>query len=352
MKLRLFTDPHIGLNRTSHTTPESRRKLRNAIYDKASYVLNTRPQYAACLGDLFDSFTVDGLSMLEGYDIMKECVFTLYGNHDLVNRMDIVSSVVVLNKFNTPTTAPFARHPADAPFASYMNLHGCNLHWVDHKLSQDIFIGAVEDAMRTATKGSVLLLHCNYNSGYATKDSELNLTREEAKRLLDKFSHIFIGHEHQQKLDHNGRVIVMGNTHPTGFADISDKFCYDLTVDGGIIEAVQSVKIWDKAAGYAQINWEELPIMSALPEDLQFVDVVGQAKPTNMPAIAKSVADLWSLSDSLLCVRNSVHVVSAELQYAQPQDDEIRVMSIPEKISEQLAGTPLDSVWQNYLERI
>ena len=352
MKLRLFTDPHIGLNRTSHTTPESRRKLRKAVYSTAMDLLDNRQQYAVCLGDLFDSFSVDGMALLQGYAVMKECVFTLYGNHDLVNRMDVASSAAVIGKFQTPTTAKYTRYDADVPRASYLDLHGCNLYWVDHKLNQEIFMKAVADADRCATKGSVLFLHCNYNSGHATKDSDLNLSREDAKRLLDKFSHIFIGHEHQQRLDHNGRVIVMGNTHPTSFADISDKFCYDLTINGGIIESVQSVKIWNKSEGYTQITWQELPSISSIPDAFQFIDVVGQAKPADMPAIAKAVADLWSLSEDLLCVRNSVQVISSELQYEQPQDDEIRVMSIPEQISEQLAGTPLDKVWQDYLQRI
>jgi DNA repair exonuclease SbcCD nuclease subunit len=345
-RLRLFTDPHLGLNKVSHTTPASRSALRKAVFN-AAYAAATTDRQVICLGDLFDSFSVDNEALLEGYKILDLVELTLFGNHDLANRTDKKSAIQLIDLFIPRLT--FSHESADSPKASMiMDEFSLPIWYIDHKLTQEIFEAALDDALARATKGSVLLLHCNYNSAFATQESTLNLTRDKAKLLLDKFTHIFIGHEHNKRTDLDGRVVLLGNTHPTSFSDISDKFYWDIDINENQITKIEPVMCWSAAQGYLYVDWTDLHEITELDKDIQFVEVGGVIPAEHMPLISRRVAELWNLSDNLLMVRNNV-VAESAFEIGEGSDQmQTRCKSIPDQITADLAGTKLESVWNSY----
>ena len=344
----LFTDPHIGLNRHSHTTPASRARLKENLIAQAASLTSVGFDATICLGDLFDSHDVDNGSLIDGINIYQSCDLTLFGNHDLSNRSDIYSAIEVASEV-TPTSVP--RRPAWEPKASMLELYGVRFWFIDHKLNQTIFEEALQYAYDRAEAGDVLLLHCNYNSPFASQESTLNLSEENAHDLLDVFDYVFIGHEHRPRELYDGRIMLLGNTHPTGFADISDKFAYKLIIDDRGIVRVEKSLIWSEELNYLEVDWTELSELTQLGDSIQFISVNGAAHSQHGATISRQVADLWKLSDNLLMVRNNVSLIGAV--EVNTLDQELVVCkSIPERISEQLKDTKLAPVWEKYLNDI
>lgn len=347
MKMIIFSDPHIGLTRNNHTTPASRQALRQAVAQQARDIVDKDDFGLICLGDLFDSYDADAASLVEGFDIYTTCGLTLFGNHDLANRKDRMSAIEAVDRIYQ---APVTRFEADVGRASSSRICGYRFWWVDHKFTQALFEEALNDAYENAYGPCSLLLHCNYDSGFAHQESTLNLTRDKAEWLLSRFEKIFIGHEHMSRTDFDGKLVLVGNTHPTSFSDVSDKFMWEVDVQPDQIASVTPVLIWLEADGYLNLHWSDLPELTTLPESVQFVEVVGDAEPEHMAAISKQVSDIWKLSDNLLMVKNGVQ--SSALQLTATPEQLARCESVPERISRDLEGTKLYAVWTEYLARL
>jgi DNA repair exonuclease SbcCD nuclease subunit len=342
MELNLFSDPHLGLRRSSHTTIASRVKLQQELLSIAESCAS-QSDSTMCLGDLFDVHTVDNQTLLKASEVYRQCCLTLFGNHDLSNRMDNPSSVEVLYEFALTES----RHPPNEGRPNYMEYNGLGVWWVDHKLSQELFEKALQEVYDNAMPADILLLHCNYNSGFVTQASELNLTEEDAAQLLEKVSYIFIGHEHMPRTLHDGRLICVGNTYPTGFSDISDKFTWKLDVQESKVRSVTPTLIWDKDKGYMRLRWEDLSELTSLPDTVQFVEVTGVADLQHLPLISAQVSNIWKLSEHLLMVKNGV--TAAEIDKVATEYNSTSLQSIPERISAELKDTALHELWEYYL---
>lgn len=342
--IRLFSDPHLGLTRTSHTTPASRSRLKQAVFDSAKVALQLEGPNI-CLGDLFDTHNNDGATLLQGYEIMSKCDITLAGNHDSSNRTDSVSSMQFLHSIEQAA-------PWDSGEVKiwYEQLHGVGIACINHKMTQGLFDQCLEKALSGESKirPQALLLHCNYDNPFATDDSSLNLTKSQAERLLGAVDYIFIGHEHQPRNDFGGRLVMVGNTHPTSFSDIGDKFCWDLQVEGGKITGIEPQLLWDAEKGALELDWTELSELHNLEPEVQFITVGGVAQAQHMPGIAKQVSDLWRMSDNLLMVRNSVACLGEAIE----ERPVARLQDIPSRISSELAGSVLEPLWKRYLGAI
>jgi len=301
-----------------------------------------------CLGDLFDTFDTDNTSLLAGIDTYKKCALTLFGNHDLSNRVDLLSSIEVADYLENGEDT--FRHSAKESWASCKAIDGLEFWFVDHKLTQDVFEGALDHALDHAKLGDVLLLHSNYDSPFATQESTLNLTRDKAETLLTKFSYIFMGHEHASKEDFDGRLILLGNTHPTGFSDISDKFVWDIEIEADKITSIQKQIIWSADEGHLVVDWTDLSELESIGSKVEFLEVKGVADQQHMPLIASQVAALWNLSPNLLMVRNNV-TATGGISLVEVTEH-TRCQSVPERISTELAGTKLQPLWNNYLEAL
>lgn len=344
-----WTDPHLGLNRTSHTTPMSRKALRQALYAQALTIVEWGRNESVCLGDLFDTTENDEIIIAQGADIASRCALMLSGNHDLANRDGRMSSLELVG-----TLAADSSIAIDDDSDSYFSTEhsDCSITTIPHKRTQELFDQTVGKASQSGTcKGletRILLLHCNYASGFATDEASLNLTKEQAALLLTAFDYILIGHEHIPRADFDGRLQILGNTHPTSFSDISDKFTWHLDSDKKLVSSLH----WAKEDHYVVMDWEvfiSFPEgVDAMWEELQFIEIVGIAPAARLPEIAKAVQKLWGIAPNAYMIRNNVKAEALVVD----QIDIKRALDVPARITEELQGSALLPLWTSYLSRI
>lgn len=341
-----FSDPHIGTMRTSHTTQASRLRLREALDDQAWKALakaGSRPVY--CLGDLFDTESNDERAIGQGYRIAQQCEKVLAGNHDLPNREGKVSSLQLIAGMLEEDQVVLGS--VDEYGYSVTSEAAAAVFMIPHMATQELFDKSLQEVWDhagrcTKDRALILCLHCNYNSGFIQNDASLNLTTEQADWLLERFNYVLLGHEHIPRKSHDGRLIVLGNTHPTSFSDISRKLVWEF--DG---EEFKGHEIWN-VDGFKSLNWEDMVQGTAELDGVQFLDIVGTAPPDQLPKIAASIAKLWRDNPNLLMVRNSVQ---SEFVAPEVNHTATRSLDLPARISTALADTDLLPVWQSYLEQ-
>lgn len=347
-----FSDPHIGTMRTAHTTQASRLRLRDAIFQQALRLVSPHNHSTYCLGDLFDTESNDERSILDGWQIASRCQRVLAGNHDLPNREGKVSSLQMIAEMMEYGRVVLGA--TDEHGYRFTSEPEAVVIMVPHVATQELFDKSLNEAWKhaarcTRDRAIILCLHCNYNSGLIHNDASLNLTSYQAEWLLEKFDYVLLGHEHMPRTLHEGRLIILGNTHPTSFSDISDKYLWEF--DG---KEFKKHLIWDASLGHCDVDWQTLvkPWAEAQAtrihaEGAQFLDITGVAPPDMLPKVAAGIAQLWRDNPDLLMVRNSVQseFVAPEVQKAT------RSLDLPARISTALADTDLLPVWQSYLEK-
>lgn len=333
----LFTDPHLGTRRAAHTTRESSQRLQHTLYLQARAVTENASN-PICLGDLFDRSFNDEATLVQGFDIANRCVVTLAGNHDSSNRVDTVTTIDALHAMGVSVCkAP----DLSKPFYDFIDP---GIYLVPHHASQEIFEKAMFHAAEHAChhregKASVLMLHCNYNQPFAKEDDTLNLSEDVAGRLLNAFDYIFLGHEHKPATHFDGRVVILGNTHPTSFGDVTDKFAYELSITDESLDLTKTL-IWSKADRYREIKFGE-----AIPDltGVQFVDVIGHEDAAEGTAIAQFTQEVWEAGDKLLAVRNNVKIGD---HLGELEDIEAPALeNLAARIMKDLEGTDLQGLY-------
>lgn len=338
MKLSIFTDPHLGVSRKANTTASSSARLNDALFEQAMKCCDRElPTFVA--GDLFDKGHNSERVIAQGIAIAQRAM-VLAGNHDEANREDDVTSLMLVEKtlseqvIRTPNVGGsfFAQ-----PFAG--------VYTVPHHASQEMFMQALQRASEHAAlhgepKHKYLFVHCNRGQIVGdTPDSVLVLTDEDENTLLETFSKIFYGHEHRPASYKDGRVIVLGNTHPTGFADVSDKYRYVLDTGTGNVE---QHLIWSEAEHFSRFELgDPLPTNEAL----QFIEVHGAGTRQD---VAKYVQEIWDTYPSTFAVR-SVCKFTDDLR---TEDAHVDFHDIPSMIHKDLEGTDLLPLMRELQESI
>lgn len=303
MKIAVFTDPHLGLTRSAHTTTNSSARLKEALFKSARLTVLDAQENGAdmiiCEGDLFDSYSNPEWVIEQAASLMPDVDLVLAGNHDLRNRKDSVSSLQLLKNF-FPTKIISNVWGETTP--AYLDLGKSRLIFIPHVSTQDDFDTALAEAVtlaQSSSRWSVLHLHCNIGrEALGLADTTLNLTLAKAEQLLLTFHRIFVGHEHIPRSLLDGRLIVIGNTHPTGFADISDKqyIIYD-TED----TSVTFSPISEKEEMFWAGPLSEFNLDSSLKEK-RFLDLQDDLE----PGVAfKQVSKLFSEANCPFCIRLS-----------------------------------------------
>ena len=335
----LFTDPHLGTRRAAHTTRESAKRLTQALFDQALNALDGPSPI--CLGDLFDRACNDEATLVQGFRVASYCLWTLAGNHDCTNREGTVTSLDALKALHCPIVSS---PDLSTPYHQHM---GDGIFMVPHHASQELFetalFHAAEHAMHErAGKASVLMLHCNYDAPdfMQVEDDTLNLSADVAERLLNAFDYIFLGHEHRPATYLDGRVVVLGNTHPTSFADISDKYRYTLKIGYDHV-SFEKQCIWSAAERYCEIRFgEEIPDLTGV----QFVSVFGMADAEQSVEVSDFVQSIWAAGPELLAVRNTVIIQQG---FAEAEAGEAPALGdIRGLIGKELAGGDLADLFQ------
>lgn len=300
----LFSDPHIGVDRRANTTPESRGVIKRRVAEAVRNIVASKKQgdLLVCGGDFFDTYSNDEMDILEGYTLMQGVDYVLAGNHDVANSSDKFGSLqfchelFVANELKSPVMlAEFG-----VPSVVTAQTDFGHLVFVPHAITQDLFVKSLieaKDAVGKMKGKKVLVLHCNYCAPF-TNEITLNLTEEMAADLLQVFNLVFIGHEHQPAEHFGGRLVVMGNTFPTAFGDISDKFIYKL--DKNCV--VTKEKIWSANTGFASITLEEGGISEEVIEKVEGVDLIrvqGKVAPHEMVPAMRAIRDMWKRTGAL-----------------------------------------------------
>lgn len=351
--LTIFTDPHLGTKRAAHTTRESSARLQEQLYFQAMAIVNTAVHPVLCNGDLFDKAFNPESILVQGYNVASKCWMTTAGNHDLTNREGTVTSLDALKAMGAPVCA--APNLTDPYFWSEESIY-----IVPHHASQEVFEQAMREAAHHAVEtrdglASYIFLHCNYQFGLATEDNTLNLTAEMTDVLCEAFDFVFLGHEHNPTTHRDGKVVILGNTHPTSFSDISDKYIYHLELDTA---ELTPELIWSKANHYL-----ELKVGQAIPDlaGVHFIDVKGVEGVSEASVVSQYIQDVWKASyyvpeaednhiSDLLAVRNSVQLKDA---LAGVDDDvSVQVEDLRSRIAADLAGSDLEPLYRELLAEV
>lgn len=346
-KITLFTDPHLGTERQAHTTRESAKALQFSLYMSARTVVDASPYPVFCLGDLLDKANNPEAIVLQAYEVGSRCKQVLSGNHDETNRLGVVTTLAALAEMGVPVCqAP----DLSTPFFDVLD----SIYMVPHHASQEVFEQAIRDAAQHAAEtrdglASYLMLHCNYDFTLAIEDNTLNLSRDLAEEVGDAFDYIFIGHEHNGGAYLDGKVVVLGNIHPTSFHDVGDKFSYEL--DTETAELTKTL-VWSKA-----IHYRELKLNDPIPDltSVQFIDVRGVEAVENAAEVSDYINELRKAAaecgNELFAVRSKVDIKDA-LDGVDSEAEGITVEDLKTRIGAELEGTDLADLFKELVAEV
>lgn len=367
MSIIVYTDPHLGLQRAAHTTPESKRRLQDALFDAVSEIhalkwVGEQQNYLVCVGDFFDTYSNPEEVTARAAGLLSEVDFCLSGNHDVVGRESKMGSLELLDKVLHRDTRKATQLNVIAgeygkPHSNswFVPSHNCSLTFVPHVATGDLFDESLELAMAGLEKlksaaaaaecdaKHYLFLHCNYDNDLAAeKEATLNLSAEDAGILLEYgFDYIVLGHVHQPSDHLGGRVIVLGNTHPTGFGDLGHKRF--MLIDSQGLPRFESLYNAELCEDGIDLD-DYLTGRRALGEQVRFATLTGNIGPERAADLAKAVKQIWSEQAGLMALRS---VVSIENPMQVKSADAVSFRRLPEHIEKELADRPAQlAIWK------
>lgn len=316
--ITVFTDPHLGRTMQAHTTVASRARLTDAIFQTTNNMLTGRAGYSICLGDLFDKFQNPEAVIQQGLAIARNCDYIMAGNHDITNDKTKIGSLELLAHLGQEYTNDHLGTILLSGFGEarcYLHTVGdCDFVFVPHHTTDELFQQSLNDVLewahqrritRSVKPKAYLCLHCNYDSGFAVDETALTLTRKQAKDMLDGgFDYILIGHDHHPREDFDGRVIILGNMHPTGFGDITPKRVLEITGAGDHVFH----EVWSPDEKYLKLDVNNLLAdHTDFPQwTPDFIEVEGSISPDRVLDLAKAIRALWGIEP--LAIRNKVEI--------------------------------------------
>lgn len=346
--IRFFTDPHIGRELKANTTPASRRTLQEQIHLHALQATQVTPEGmeledmpTICAGDLFDTDTNPEHVLLQGAAVAKRCDLVLGGNHDVVNITGRESSLSVLAAL---TDGNFVLPPGPGRTAYRCEKFGdVELYMIPHHTLQDHFEAALdaarESAASSAANRKLIVVHSNYHLTMGVSETDLNLTDAKARLLLKTFDFIVMGHDHRPRWECDGRLLILGNVHPTSFSDLGEKYVwfYDSTENKftKVVNCEDGSKVI-KAEDLIRLHHEEqLSILSSV----EWLDVVGTLPPEAAVDLAKAIRATWKTCPYMYAIR-----ASKVLFHAEGLGDGVTVeaaqKTLLELVEEDLSKTP------------
>jgi hypothetical protein len=146
--------------------------------------------------------------------------------------------------------------------------------------------------------------------------------------------------------DYGGRVLVLGNIHPTSFADISDKFVWLLDTDK---DEVTPYCVWEKEDSYYELDWKQGVEGVPSLHTAQFVRVVGEAASGELSKVSKLIYDLWKKLPNALMIRNDV-VVPDLPSFTPVKQTTVHKYNVVETIKKDLEGKDIGELFNSYVE--
>lgn len=324
-KYNLFTDPHLNVSRQANTTTDSSQKLNQKLFTTAM-AAKQEGVINIIAGDLFDKPFNPEWAIVQGMQVAQGA-HVLSGNHDETNRDGTLCSLEVLNETGNQN---IIRNPDISTW--HFDQLG-DIFFVPHHATQTLFEEALYEASLAAanynSNHTYLIVHCNRGDAWGTLDeATLRITGDLEAKLLKNFTRIFYGHVHHPSIHENGRAVVLGNTHPTGFGDIGNKYRYELDTE---TNALTPVLLWDASIGYLELTLgEEIPDLT----HVEFIDVKGKGTKSE---VVEYLNKIWKSGENLLGVRSVV--VTPEMQ--APDVVDLEPANLIETIETELKDSPL-----------
>lgn len=342
--LKFISDPHLGRNAVSHTTPDSRERLNLRIDEALFGQLQDQSIPVVLAGDLFHKANNTEAVIARGLEAAQRCEVVLAGNHDLTNRANSESSLQLLSKIPSLSDTLIISD-ISTPCITRRIINNVDITFIPHCTNQDMFDKALSSASEIL-EGHILCLHCNVHCGFAEdNNSALNLSKAQITSLLEKYKYIVVGHEHNHRFEYDGRLLVLGNLHPTSFADISDKFAWAYSAES---DQWAPIPTWQKDKHYAQVTYDQFVNSEVDLTDRQFVEIVGHLNSTEQTReLAEAMRKTWADCPELLMLRNATTIETLQANggdLAGVGDNLIEV------INEAVKGTEIESTWASYRE--
>lgn len=306
--VRIFTDPHLGLTKTVGTTSKSRQLYQDRMY-KAAVDSLTQSGFNLCAGDLFDKPYNCEEVLKQGLDIVSSCQAVLGGNHDIPNKEGKLCSLAFLGKV-APSVVYISPDPSQSTYF-YFTLQNTEFLLVPHCLTQEIFVKSLEEAVEhTQTrKNLVLILHCNVGDGFGPpvnkEGTSLWLTSELQDLCAAKFGLVLVGHEHESKVLKDGKIVILGNTYPVNFGEISPRYYYDLDLD---TLALTRTQIFFPETQYAHFTVQEFLELDGGTVTAELVEVSGTLKRSDQASYSRAIVKTWKNNPELLSLKSSAEL--------------------------------------------
>lgn len=355
----LFSDPHIGTHRKLHATPQSSKALNQKIFKQAKTIAECADGTVVCLGDLFDKTNNDEATLLQGRAVARYVDFLLAGNHDVANREGVVSTLHALAEMAEDdvelvegagcSPIRYIMPPQSVGGSHYFieSTQDSTHYFVPHHASQGAFIRTLHEVLDVAldTSGhNYLYLHCNVNFTLAEdNDAVLNLPDEMTEQLLGKFARIFVGHEHNSYTRFEDRLVVVGNTFPTSFSDVSDKYIWRLDEANNVLKRDL---VWSKDEGYLEITYGTDLSTIENPERYQFIEVIGRETVGTGVEVSKYMHEVRKVFSNVLLARQNVELVDVLDRVDTSEKPELVDLSV--RIARDLKGSDLADLWDDF----
>lgn len=360
--MRFFSDPHEGRLLKTNTTPNSRATLAEQVHLHAMQAVDMphpagkEVHYTVCGGDLFDTDTNPEHVLLSGAKVAAKCNLVLGGNHDvtnIANRECTLSALAVLtdeSRFVLPPNPGKTRFDYRLVQENPFHVGDVALYSVPHHARQQEFDKALDEALADAKKFDkvvaegkklrrLLLVHCNYNLRIEAGENDLNLSDARARLMLQTFDYIVMGHDHRPRRECEGRLIIMGNTHPTSFSDQGDKRVWFYDSETNSWESVLNTEHSSTeihASDLIKLHKEGgLDTVAAF----EWIDVTGVLPPESAADLGRAIRALWGKSTFIYAIRMSKVLFVVE---GQTNDQPVGASqkTLIEIVEEQLESSP------------
>lgn len=353
--IRFFSDPHEGRELKANTTAASRQLLQQQLHLHALQAAKMPiPGYengergaaiTICGGDLFDTDNNPEHVIISGAEVAALCHVVVGGNHDVINVANRESSLSVLAKLTYDERFVMPPEPGKLKVDHREIAQGVFLTTIPHHARQQEFEEALDQAFEyqeslgEGNKGrNLLLLHCNYHLTMEAGENDLNLPDAKARWLLQQFDYIVLGHDHRPRFECDGRLLILGNTHPTSFSDQGEKrvwFYHAETNDWSY-----AVNAEDASRVISATELIELHRSDALQvlAGVEWLDVRGELPPEAAVDLAKAIRATWKAVPYLYAIRASKVLFRAEGLAAGVEVDQTHKTLI-ELVEEDLKGS-------------
>ena len=296
--ISIYSDPHLGQILASHTTADSRKRLRDFMQGNVNRIVDSfdDSSFKICAGDFFHTYQNTEEVLYAGMWAASRTDKILAGNHDVVNIADRKGTLDILEAMFDTQVVPckFGEVNYQTVVESPLG-DGLVAVLIPHHSTQELFEEALNRAKESACLSTweepqpkqILIAHCNYDSPFVKDDVMLNMTSRMASKLLEVFDYVVLGHDHRHRTDHDDRLIVVGSPHPTNFGDVCDKFV--LHFDEDMTPSLEQV--WDEGKHFLECNYADLD--SRITDDHQWVLLTGEIPPSEIHALASTVRKAW-----------------------------------------------------------